>query len=93
MCLASALHYKALTFPATSPENVKTTVSAFIYIKTNKGTGYVFPSSSNQYISTSNAGLIRGDYHFAHPNLSSGTIQANYVLTHGGIFVQQVVPL
>jgi hypothetical protein len=31
-----------------------------------------------------NAGLIRGGYHFARPDVSSGATQANYFLAHGG---------
>ncbi|KAG1864853.1 glycoside hydrolase superfamily, partial [Suillus subluteus] len=39
---------------------------------------------SNQYIGATNAGLIRGGYHFAHPDLSSGATHANCFLAHGG---------
>jgi len=31
-----------------------------------------------------NAGLIRGGYHFARPDVSSGATQATYFLAHGG---------
>jgi len=31
-----------------------------------------------------NAGLIRGGYHFARPDISSGATQATYFLAHGG---------
>lgn len=31
-----------------------------------------------------NAGLIRGSYHFARPDVSSGATQANYFLANGG---------
>lgn len=31
-----------------------------------------------------NAGLIRGGYHFARPDISSGSTQATYFLAHGG---------
>ncbi|KAG1817044.1 N,O-diacetylmuramidase, partial [Suillus subaureus] len=63
---------------------LKTTVSAFVYIKPTEGTSYTSSSFSNQCIGVTNAGLIRGGYHFAHPDLSSGATQANYFLAHGG---------
>ncbi|KAF9342360.1 hypothetical protein BGX26_007698, partial [Mortierella sp. AD094] len=45
---------------------------------------YVNPEFSSQYTGATNAGLIRGAYHFAHPNGPSGAIQANYFIAHGG---------
>ncbi|CAO3613583.1 unnamed protein product [Cunninghamella echinulata] len=56
----------------------------FAYIKATEGTGYTNPSFSNQYIGATNAGIIRGSYHFARPDVSSGAVQANYFLSHGG---------
>ena len=46
--------------------------------------GYVNPEFSSQYTGATNAGLIRGPYHFARPASSSGADQANYFLAHGG---------
>ena len=45
---------------------------------------YTNPYFSSQYTGATNAGLIRGSYHFAHPDSSSGATQANYFLAHGG---------
>ncbi|KAI6149262.1 glycoside hydrolase family 25 protein [Pisolithus tinctorius] len=56
----------------------------FVYIKATEGTSYISPSFSSQYTGATNAGLIRGGYHFAHPDKSSGATQANYFLAHGG---------
>ena len=45
---------------------------------------YIDPEFSNNYVAATNAGIIRGGYHFAHPDESSGATQANYFLAHGG---------
>jgi GH25 family lysozyme M1 (1,4-beta-N-acetylmuramidase) len=39
---------------------------------------------SSHYTDATNAGLIRGGYHFAHPDVSSGSAQAIYFLANGG---------
>jgi len=39
---------------------------------------------NSQYTGATNAGLIRGVYHFARPDVSSGAAQANYFLANGG---------
>ena len=46
--------------------------------------GYKNPSFSSQYTGATKAGLIRGSYHFARPDQSSGAIQANYFASNGG---------
>ncbi|KAG8904417.1 hypothetical protein FRB99_001796 [Tulasnella sp. 403] len=56
----------------------------FAYIKATEGTGYTNPYFASQYNGAYNAGLIRGAYHFARPDISSGATQANYFLAHGG---------
>ncbi|KAI6010760.1 glycoside hydrolase family 25 protein [Pisolithus orientalis] len=56
----------------------------FVYIKATEGTSYISPSFSSQYTGATNAGLIRGGYHFAYPDKSSAATQANYFLAHGG---------
>ena len=45
---------------------------------------FIDPNFSNNYISATNAGIIRGGYHFAHPDISSGATQAKYFIAHGG---------
>jgi GH25 family lysozyme M1 (1,4-beta-N-acetylmuramidase) len=54
------------------------------FYKATEGTTYVDPGFSSHYISATNAGFIRGGYHFAHPDSSSGATQANFFLAHGG---------
>ncbi|WP_234322884.1 lysozyme [Streptomyces sp. NRRL S-350] len=56
----------------------------FAYVKATEGTGYTNPSFAQQYNGSYNAGLVRGAYHFALPNTSSGATQAAYFVSHGG---------
>jgi GH25 family lysozyme M1 (1,4-beta-N-acetylmuramidase) len=56
----------------------------FAYVKATESTDYVNPYFSDQYDGSYGAGLIRGSYHFAHPNASSGAAQADYFVAHGG---------
>src|SRR5262249_53114715 len=56
----------------------------FAYVKATEGTGYTNPYFVQQYNGSYNAGMIRGAYHFARPNLSSGATQADYFVGHGG---------
>ena len=56
----------------------------FAYVKATEGTSYTSPAFSQQYNGSANAGMIRGAYHFAHPDSSSGSEQATYFVTHGG---------
>ncbi|KAF8068954.1 glycoside hydrolase family 25 protein [Lyophyllum atratum] len=63
---------------------VKANGIEFAFIKATEGTGYTNPEFSNQYTGATNNGIIRGGYHFARPDVSSGATQANYFLAHGG---------
>jgi lysozyme len=56
----------------------------FVWVKATEGTGYINPYFSQQYNGSYNQGFIRGAYHFALPDRSSGTTQANYFSSHGG---------
>ncbi|MFD9129820.1 lysozyme [Kitasatospora sp. NPDC059571] len=56
----------------------------FAYVKATEGTTYTNPYFAQQYNGSYNAGLIRGAYHFALPDASSGAAQANWFVTHGG---------
>jgi len=46
--------------------------------------GYKSPHFSPQYTGATKAGLIRGSYHFALPDKSTGATQANYFASNGG---------
>lgn len=56
----------------------------FAYVKATEGTYYTNPYFTQQYNGSYDIGMIRGAYHFAVPNDSSGATQANYFLAHGG---------
>ncbi|MGH3095286.1 MAG: lysozyme [Streptosporangiales bacterium] len=56
----------------------------FAYMKATEGTSYQDPSFDRNYPNSYYAGLVRGAYHFALPNKSSGAAQANYFADHGG---------
>jgi GH25 family lysozyme M1 (1,4-beta-N-acetylmuramidase) len=56
----------------------------FAYVKATEGTTYRNPYFTQQYNGSYNIGMIRGAYHFALPNVSSGATQANYFASNGG---------
>ncbi len=56
----------------------------FAYVKATEGNYYTNPSYSSQYQGSRNIGMIRGAYHFAIPNWSSGADQARYFVQNGG---------
>jgi lysozyme len=56
----------------------------FAYVKATENLNYRNPYFAQQYNGSYNVGMIRGAYHFATPNTSSGAAQANYFVDHGG---------
>ena len=56
----------------------------FTYVKATEATSYRNPLFSSQYTGASSVGMLRGAYHFAIPNVSSGAAQANYFVNNGG---------
>ncbi|WP_373427568.1 GH25 family lysozyme [Arthrobacter sp. B3I9] len=56
----------------------------FAYIKASEGDYYTNPSFGSQYEGSRSVGMIRGAYHFAIPNWSSGADQARYFVQNGG---------
>ncbi|MCX4878304.1 lysozyme [Streptomyces sp. NBC_00847] len=54
------------------------------YTKATEGTSYRNPYFAQQYDGPYDVGMIRGAYHFAAPDSSSGTAQADYFVDHGG---------
>ncbi|KOG88493.1 lysozyme [Streptomyces varsoviensis] len=54
------------------------------YVKATESTGYTNPYFAQQYNGSYNVGMIRGAYHFATPDTSSGAAQAAHFLAHGG---------
>lgn len=55
----------------------------FVYIKATEGTSYKDPAFSSHYTGATNAGFIRGAYHFAS-GTGDGSQEANYFLKNGG---------
>src|SRR5215510_252297 len=56
----------------------------FAYVKATEGTTYQNPDFAQQYNGSFNIGMIRGAYHFALPDRSSGAAQGNFFVDHGG---------
>ena len=56
----------------------------FAYVKATEGIAYTNPYFAQQYNGSYNVGMIRGAYHFALPDRSSGGTQADYFVDHGG---------
>lgn len=54
------------------------------YVKATEGTYYTNPYFAQQYNGSYNVGMIRGAYHFARPDTTTGAAQANYFVDHGG---------
>lgn len=56
----------------------------FVYVKATESTDYRNPHFGQQYDGARDAGIIRGAYHFALPDRSSGRAQAAYFVRNGG---------
>jgi GH25 family lysozyme M1 (1,4-beta-N-acetylmuramidase) len=73
-------HQGSISWGQVAAEGAK-----FAYVKSTEGTYYYdaryFPG---QYNGSYSAGLVRGAYHFAIPNNSTGAAQADYFVAHGG---------
>ncbi|MFG2355599.1 lysozyme [Streptomyces sp. NPDC048521] len=72
-------HQKRIDWPATRARGAR-----FVYVKATESTHYRNPRFSQQYGGARRSGLIRGAYHFALPDESSGARQAAYFVRHGG---------
>ena len=55
----------------------------FVYIKATEGLDYLDPLFSDHYIGATDAGFIRGGYHFAHGD-ESASDQADFFVDNGG---------
>jgi uncharacterized membrane protein YgcG len=56
----------------------------FVHVKATESTGYRDPRFGQQYDGARDAGIIRGAYHFALQDRSSGRAQAAYFVRDGG---------
>lgn len=64
--------------------SVKAAGIQFAWIKDTEGTSYKDPDFNANYLHAYNNKVIRGAYHFARPDLSSGATQATYFANNGG---------
>ncbi|EKM75158.1 hypothetical protein AGABI1DRAFT_80268 [Agaricus bisporus var. burnettii JB137-S8] len=76
--------------PNVDFNQVKANGISFAFIKATEGTTFRSDTFSNQYTGATNAGIIRGAYHFAHPDSSSGAAQANFFIDNGGGWTNDV---
>lgn len=58
--------------------------ATFVYVKATESTGYRNPYFAGQYGGARRHGILRGAYHFALPDKSSGAAQAAYFVRNGG---------
>ncbi|MCX4668178.1 lysozyme [Streptomyces sp. NBC_01381] len=65
-------------------QKAKSKGARFVYVKATESHTYRNPHFKQQYNGSRNAGIVRGAYHFAVPNKSSGKKQAAYFMSHGG---------
>lgn len=56
----------------------------FAWVKATEGHSFRDRSFNRLYTATENAGMVRGGYHFARPDSSSGRDQADFFSAHGG---------
>jgi GH25 family lysozyme M1 (1,4-beta-N-acetylmuramidase) len=63
---------------------IKNQGAVFAYMKATEGTSFKDPNFNANYPNSYNAGFVRGAYHFALPDRSSGATQANYFASNGG---------
>ena len=56
----------------------------FTWIKATEGVTFRDPAFGTNYTNAFRAGVIRGAYHFALPDRSTGATQASFLVAHGG---------
>jgi GH25 family lysozyme M1 (1,4-beta-N-acetylmuramidase) len=72
-------HQKEVDWAAVARNGAK-----FAYVKATESTTFVNPYFDRQYQGSYQAGLTRGAYHFALPDRSDGTAQADFLVANGG---------
>ncbi|MGW1499771.1 lysozyme [Streptomyces mirabilis] len=65
-------------------QSAKAKGARFVYVKATESDTYRNPYFGRQYDGARDAGILRGAYHFAVPDKSSGTTQAAYFVRNGG---------
>ncbi|MEE2521401.1 GH25 family lysozyme [Pseudarthrobacter sp. J75] len=74
-------------------KTVKANGAVFAYVKASEGPWTLNDYFSQQYNGAANAGLIRGAYHFARPDRSSGADQARVFMASGGTWTANGITL
>ena len=64
--------------------SVRSGGTQFAYIKATEGIDFTDSQFDTNYPAAYHAGVIRGAYHFALPNRSSGAVQADFLFHNGG---------
>ncbi|MEV1084316.1 lysozyme [Streptomyces sp. NPDC050211] len=72
-------HQKNVNWRSAASKGAK-----FVYVKATESHTYRNPYFGQQYNGSRSAGLVRGAYHFALPNKSSGKTQAAHFVRNGG---------
>ncbi|MGX2994579.1 lysozyme [Streptomyces sp. JNUCC 64] len=72
-------HQGNVAWPALWDSGVR-----WAYVKATEGTYYKNPYHPQQYNGSYAVGMIRGAYHFATPDTTSGAVQADYFADNGG---------
>ncbi|WP_163568924.1 GH25 family lysozyme [Fodinicola feengrottensis] len=70
--------------PPVNWSSVKASGQQFAYVKATENLNFIDGTFGANYVGAYNAGVPRGAYHFAIPDASTGTAQADYFLAHGG---------
>ncbi|WP_405878919.1 lysozyme [Streptomyces sp. NBC_01136] len=65
-------------------QSAKAKGARFVYVKATESHTYRNPYFGRQYEGARDAGILRGAYHFAAPDKSSGATQAAYFVRNGG---------
>jgi len=93
LAVIPATSAQAATTPGVDVSNYQGTINwtsvrnagiQFAFIKSTEGTTYRDPRFGANYVGAYNAGVIRGAYHFALPDRSTGAVQANFLASSGG---------
>jgi len=72
-------HQGPVDWPASAAKGAE-----FVFVKATEGTGFRNPQFAQQYNGSHGAGMIRGAYHFARPDVGPGGPQAHYFIDNGG---------
>lgn len=56
----------------------------FVWVKATEGSDFADAGFTDRYEQASRLGMLRGGYHFARPDTSSGTQQARWFVANGG---------